>query len=280
MINFGSEPDGREPPMYGDNRHGGLPWGYWLISIGDTPGEPPLEDECGNVWGSVRDVFWFDRLGLTRGDPRRMTSCLEFLMSYLAIIDERFVGFEERTYDLFNSSPHLDEFLINFLKSKGLIEDREFRSRPRPTAEGRAVVAMLIATRDRGDAAHNVGLDWIEATSGLARGPDRRRVQNLVQEREEAASRMAYRFATGQVDNTFTVNLIGLKITPTIPVRSTLWSLDFPDQYARDRFYLWLLEHIDRWDKWSDLVIQQGARALTEYLMRLAFCDRFAEVEG
>lgn len=32
-------------------------------------------------------------------------------------------------------------------------------------------------------------------------------------------------------------------------------------------------EQIDRWDDWSDLVERQGARALTEHLMRLSFCD-------
>lgn len=48
------------------------------------------------------------------------------------------------------------------------------------------------------------------------------------------------------------------------------------DCYARDRFYLWLLERIDRWDVWTAMVEKQGPRALTEHLMKLAFADRFA----
>lgn len=52
------------------------------------------------------------------------------------------------------------------------------------------------------------------------------------------------------------------------------------DSYARDRFYLWLLERIDRWDDWSEMVRKHSARALTEHLIRLAFCDRFAGASG
>ena len=77
------------------------------------------------------------------------------------------------------------------------------------------------------------------------------------------------------------MKLIGLRITKEIPVRSTLWTMTWPDgdRLARDRFYLWLLERIDRWDAWSELVTRGGARALTEHFMKLAFCDRFAVAE-
>lgn len=74
------------------------------------------------------------------------------------------------------------------------------------------------------------------------------------------------------------VKLIGLYITKEIPVRSTLWTMSWPvgDTYARDRFYLWLMERIDRWDFWSEMVMKGGARALTAHFMKLAFCDRFS----
>lgn len=36
-----------------------------------------------------------------------------------------------------------------------------------------------------------------------------------------------------------------------------------------------VLERIDRWDAWSEMVTSQGTRALTEHFMKLAFCDRF-----
>jgi hypothetical protein len=35
-----------------------------------------------------------------------------------------------------------------------------------------------------------------------------------------------------------------------------------------------LLERIDGWDEWSEMVTRDGARALTEHFMKLAFCDR------
>lgn len=52
------------------------------------------------------------------------------------------------------------------------------------------------------------------------------------------------------------------------------------DRHSRDIFYLWLLERIDRWDAWTKMVEQQGTRALTEHLMKLAFADRFATITG
>jgi len=87
---------------------------------------------------------------------------------------------------------------------------------------------------------------------------------------------MMHRFATDTVGGDPIVKLIGLRITPEIPVRSTLWTMAWSDgdRYARDRFYIWLLERIDRWDEWSEMVTSQGARALTEHFMKLAFCDR------
>lgn len=87
---------------------------------------------------------------------------------------------------------------------------------------------------------------------------------------------MLHRFSTDTIDGLPSVKLIGLHITNEIPVRSTLWTMSWPaaDSYARDKFYLWLVERIDRWDHWSEMVSREGARALSEHFMKLAFCDR------
>lgn len=257
---------------YAENRHPDLPWGYWFTSVGEVPGEPPLVDENGREWNSLREAFWVGRLGLPMEHPKRVNDCLEFILSYLSITDGRFVEKEESVSDLFGDQAHLESFFNAFLEGAGIAE----RYNHGPTLEGGAVLLMLIATRTRDDADENIGLDWIAATSGLARGKELKTVADLADRRERAAARMAHRFATDTIAGKPIVKLIGLTITPEIPVRSTLWTMSFSEGYARDRFYLWLIERIDRWDAWSEMVSSQGTRALTEHFLKLAFADRFA----
>lgn len=268
---------GRGDERYGDGRHAELPWGYWLTSIGDVPGRPPLVDEDGREWGSVREAFWNGRLGLPSVYDHWANAIMEFIASYLAIMDGRFVPAEERVRDIFAGDRHLDRFFHAYMLASGLVQDCDGR----PTAEGRAVLMMLIATRTCEDAGEDVGLDWIVANRTVARSSQRTTAAQRVERAERVASRMAHRFATDTIGGQPVVKLIGLRITSEIPVRSTLWSMSWPggDRFARDRFYLWLLERIDRWDDWSAMVTQHGARALTEHFTRLAFCDRFLGAE-
>ncbi|ROT94006.1 hypothetical protein EB810_13035 [Altererythrobacter sp. FM1] len=265
-------PFGASKERYGDDRHPDLPWGYWMVSSGSVPGEPPLVDEDGREWGSVREAFWIDRLGLPSIHSGWMNAIMEFMGSYLAIADGRFVAPEERVRDIFLGDGHLDQFFRAYLLAAGLVSDTDGR----PTPEGRSVLLMLIATRTREDAEEEIGLDWITANRTNSGNSDRREAAEQVERRERVAARMAHRFVTDTIGNEPAVKLIGLRITREIPVRSTLWTMTWPDgdRLARDQFYLWLLERIDRWDDWSELVTRHGARALTEHFMKLAFCDR------
>ena len=257
---------------YGDNRHPDLPWGYWFVSTSDVPGQPPLVDEDGREWDSVREAFWIDRLGLPTIHSGWMNGIMEFMASYLAILDGRFVEPEERIRDIFLGDGHLDQFFRAYLLAAGLLSDTDGR----PTPEGRAALLMLVATRTREDAKDQIGLDWIIANRTVAGHSERREAAEQVERREGIAARMAHRFATDTIGKDPAVKLIGLRITREIPVRSTLWTMTWSDgdRLARDRFYLWLLERIDRWDAWSEMVTKDGARALTEHFMKLAFCDR------
>lgn len=267
-------PFGRSDERYGGGRHPDLPWGYWLVSKSDTPGHPPLVDEDGREWDSVREAFWEGRLGFKSIDQQTTNAILEFMASYLAIIDDRFVEPDEQVYDVFRGHGHFNKFYSAFLISAGLVDPH----RNDLTSEGRAVLLMLIATRTQSDAEEAVGLDWIVANQTVAKRPERKDVATQAEKAEQVASRMLHRFAIDTIDDRPAVKLIGLRITREIPVRSTLWSLTWPigHAYARDRFYLWLLERIDRWDDWSEMVTDKGSRALTEHLLRLAFCDRLA----
>ncbi len=271
MASYGSRDSGAGG-RYGGDRHPALPWGYWLTSVGPTPGEPPLIDEEGRRWGSVREAFWAGRLGLPLYWGAWSNAILEFMASYLAIIDHRFVPLEESAKDIFLGDRHFDTFFAAWMKSVSLVTGLPDRLTP----EGVAVLLMLIATRTSQDAEEAVGMAWIEANRGVGPLAERAAAEDAVRRGEEVAARMMHRFAVDTIAGLPAVKLIGLRITPAIPVRSTVWSMSWPDRdrHARDRFYLWLLERIDRWDDWSDLVARQGSRALTEHLMRLAFCDR------
>ena len=259
---------------YGDDRHPALSWGYWLVSTGSAHGQLPLLDEDGREWSSVREAFWEGRLGLPRIRSQSQHKILTFMANHLAVADGRFVRPEEQVRDIFLGDGHLNEFFRTFMVAAGLLSS----SNDRPTTEGQAVLAMLIATRSTEDGEENIGMDWIVANRTVAGQSERRKASEQVERSEKVAERMMYRFTTDSIGGVPVVKLIGLRITSEIPVRSTLWTMSWPDgdRHARDTFYLWLVERIDRWESWSEMVIDKGARALTEHFMKLAFCDRLA----
>ena len=263
----------REDGRYGDDRHPDLPWGYWLVSASDVPGRPPLLDEQGREWESVREAFWKGRMGLPEIYPHACNEIMEFMGSYLAILDGRFVPAEERAQDIFQGDRHLDLFFTTIMRAAGLVDARNGC----PTAEGRAVLAMLIATRRSKDADDDVGLSWIQANRTVAGHGLRLETADAAERAERVAARMRHRFALAMIGREPAIKLIVILVTKEIPVRSTLWSMTWSegDRHARDRFYLWLLKRIDRWDDWTEIVVKGGARSLTEHLLRLAFCDRF-----
>ena len=49
--------------------------------------------------------------------------------------------------------------------------------------------------------------------------------------------------------------------------------MTFPDQYARDRLFAWLVHRIERWEAWTALASKHGAQAFTEHILRLRFAD-------
>ena len=257
---------------YGEGRHPDLPWGYWLTSSGRVHGEPPLIDEDGKEWDSVREAFWSGRLGLPDFYHRWVEGVLGFMMSYLAVHDSRFIEKEERIQDLFSGDGHLEQFFFTFMVAIGLLETHQ-----KLTPEGRAVLQMLIATRSEDESRDAVGADWIIANRSFIPHDKRRKAAEMVQEREIVASRMRNRFAADNIDGCPVVKLVIFKVTDEIPLRSTIWSMSWEvgDRQARDTFYLWLLERIDRWDAWTEMVEEHGTRALTEHLMKLSFADRF-----
>lgn len=84
---------------YERRRNPNLPWGYWC-RVNDQEW-PPLFDEDGREWRSLREYFWIERLGMASASEHDREHALEVLLSVLVAIDRRVIGIEEKVIDLF-----------------------------------------------------------------------------------------------------------------------------------------------------------------------------------
>lgn len=263
-----------EPP-YESVRNPHLPWGYWLISTEEYDGREFL-DEDGRVWSSVREALWVGRLGMPPVHIVTMNESLEFLSSVLAILDRRIIGIEERAYDVFANDWGGSRFYALWLSSQGLIDQRSNNSVSLEgplSPEGRAILVALASTRSAKDAPLPLGLRWIKAREGLDHGFDKEAVQDLVSRQETYARSLEYSFSRCELAGEPAVKFVGPDIRPNIPYRSTIWSMVFPDEYARDRFYIWCHERIDMWESWGEIARRHGASSLSSHFLNLRFCD-------
>lgn len=65
-----------------------------------------------------------------------------------------------------------------------------------------------------------------------------------------------------------------------LPMAETHWTIQFAENYQRDRLYVWLLAQADRWQDWLTIARHQRAGALTEHLLTLfiaQFCDECSD---
>lgn len=266
---------------YERRRNCALPWGYWLVANGERPGWPPLEDEDGRGWDSVRQAFWQGRLGMPHVGDEAMTESLEFLLSVLAILDRRIIGLEERAMDIFDRNWGMSRFYAQWLHSQRLIDPSGMSgvSLEGPLSpEGRAILVMLASTRTPADAPLPIGMSWISAHRGLDHGFERADVEELVSRQEVHAQALDYRMVRVEIAGRPALRMLGPDVRPSIPRRRTVWSMVYPDYYARDRFYLWAHERIDRWEHWGGMAGREGAAALSAHLLALQFCDREIEI--
>ena len=119
-----------------------------------------------------------------------------------------------------------------------------------------------------------IGLPTLKSFHGLAHSPDQAQRDRLIAQQERATLHLQYRFGRKDIAGQPAIVLAGVGLGPNIPLTRVLWSVTFADDYARDRMLFWLHERIDRWPDWGELAYRQGARALSERLMQLAFADR------
>jgi hypothetical protein len=74
------------------------------------------------------------------------------------------------------------------------------------------------------------------------------------------------------------IKLLGHGLGGHIPLTRVLWSMTFPDDYARDRMFCWLAHRLDRWQAWGEMAAEQGAQALSEHLLQLRFADELIDL--
>ncbi|OBX17783.1 hypothetical protein A9995_14820 [Erythrobacter sp. QSSC1-22B] len=264
---------------YERRKNPNLPWGYWLTAVGEVDGWPPLVDDEGNHWNSVREAFWVSRLAMGRiTQSSIMHQELEFMLAMLCAIERRIIPIEERALDFFQSWDQ-SRFYGAFLHGQALLEpDPGSGLDTKLAPEAHAVILMLASTRSPEDAPMPIGLPTLRAYHGLNAGINAETRKTIIAAQERAAQTLQYRFQREQIGQASGIVLVGDALGPNVPLRRKLWSTTLPDPYARDRMYLWLHERIDRWPVWGELAYRRGARALSEHLMLVKFCDEPIEL--
>lgn len=258
-----------DPRGYGDLRHPDLPWGYWLLQ---NPAINGLMDEEGKVWPSLRDYLWEGRLCMTSSQAYPVDEGCELLLAILHAMSIRFVTQEQTVQNFFLGIWREARFFRAWLCGQGLTQGSEV------TVEGRAVMRMLAATR-RVDAPDLAPLEFptLHPWNGLDRGTTRQQRERVMAAQEALGRMLRYRFIRQAVAGQPAIALIGYELGNNIPLTRVLWTLTFPDDYARDRLFGWLSHQLDRWSAWGELAANSGSRALSEHLLLLRFADEMID---
>lgn len=252
-----------DPRGYANERLSDLPWGYWLRK---DPAAEGLVDENGEVWKSLRHYLWQGRLSM--GSVLNLDLASEQLLAVLHAASNRRVTREEAVHEFFFEVWRESWHYLAWLEGQDLTERREV------TVEGRAILRMLAATR-RTDVADLAPLDFptLHPWNGLDLGTTRAEREQVMAEQEALGRALRYRFVREPVAGRAGIKLIGHEMGNNIPLTRVLWTLSFPDDYARDRLFGWLSHHLDRWQAWGELAADNGSRALSEHLLLLRFAD-------
>jgi hypothetical protein len=214
---------------------------------------------------------------IARDDTRNQE--LEFLLAVLVALDRRIIGTEERALDLFGGWDRSRHYMAWLEGQELLMRRPQANQNAELSSEGRAVLVMLASTRSAEAAPLPIGLPTLKAFHGPAGRPDEEQHECVIAAQEQATRHLQYRFDRQDIGGLPSIRLAGAGLGPNVPLTRVLWSTVFPDAYARDRMLFWLHERIDRWPAWGELAYDQGARALTERFLQLAFADKVIETD-
>lgn len=259
---------------YERRRNPNLPWGYWCIA---TEGQHGITDETGQHWNSLREYLWCDRLGMVRGSAREFDQQCELLLAVLAAIARRVVHVEERVVEFFGGSWEVTRHYACWLEAQGLVETGFSGG---ITPEGHAILVMLASTRGAGAAPIPIGLPVIAPQRGYDWGATRDERERVIAANMTFTRGLPNRFERTELGDEFGIRLMGLPEGPNVPLARVLWALSFEDGHARDRFFVWAINRLDRWQAWADIARRNGAQALSEHFLALAHADRPALDSG
>lgn len=255
---------------YDQIRDARLPWGYWLRLQSD-PGSVAYIDEEGRSWPSVRDAFWGGRLRMSTVLQHQQDEQLEIVLAALAARDRDLRQPIEYGSDVYGGSDVFFRLHCYWLQSIGLIGGHE-RSSPfdcQTTPEGRAVVAMLLATRSPKLLGVPIGREAVRLMGIMPSTEPISDFECLAEVERAAGARLGNAFVRETVGRNFVIRLIRRDFDGIMPTARTVWSAGFPSEIARDRLYRWLVDRIDRWDDWGHQAFKSGAPALTARLLSL-----------
>lgn len=240
-----------------------LPWGWWLRAHGGA-----LEDENGLRWHSVRDAYWHGHLRFPSSELKEEQQ--ELLLRVLNAIERRGTYGQETLHDLLGGDLMHWRFYQCWLASIGVLEiDARNTVFDAPLSiGGRSILLMLRATRDP-EWIDLPFIDIVEAIGAADRtAADDGRAQSLAAFERGVMRRPAV-FARERLGNSHLVTLTAITVGARMPTRKVIWSLPFEAEMARDDFFAWLAERVDRWDDWRTLAYDRGATALTQRFLTL-----------
>lgn len=242
-----------------------LPWGCWLrIDPADGVAEF-VDDATGERWSTIRDALWHGRLGMGSG-PIGILPALEFLHGVLSQWARRKPDSRELISDMFSGDSAFQGWYLAWLTREGLIAWRDGL-----TAEGWAVLHMLMATRPQDVRKERPGRATVAQLVELGLGPEEREAR--LARVEEAALQWGVGFRRTRVGAWPHVILVRRGEGP-VPVRETVWSLRFETEEQRDSFYEWLCLRLDRWPAWAELAGRHPHLELTQHLLMVLAVSR------
>lgn len=236
-----------------------LPWGCWLrIEPGDGTTAEFVDDATGERWSTIRDAFWHGRLGMGDG-PIGILPALEFLHGVLSQWARRKPDSREVTTDMFFGNSMFQGWYLTWLTREGLVAWRDGL-----TAEGWAVLHMLMATRPQDVRKDRPGRATVAQLVELGLGPEEREAR--LARVEQAALKWGVGFRRTKIGAWPHVILVK-RGEGEVPVLETSWSLRFENEEQRDAFYEWLCVRLDRWPAWAEMAGRSRHPELTQHLL-------------
>ena len=246
-----------------------LPWGYWLRleRLGDR--SDLFVDPDGGEWNSLRDAFWFGRLGMPAADVGPHHDILEIMLVVLMNLCRGSSSELELTFDAFGGNQAAGRLFGLWMRSIGLIHPKSpgglgFGG---VTPEGRSALLMLGATRPQAVRAMRPSSVSVRTLATLGMGPADGEAR--MREVEEGSVAWPTAFQRRDVGKRFAIVLVKRDVDAPVPVARTAWSQTFTAQRDRDALYEWICRRIDRWEAWGDLAWGDGGAKLTSHLLSL-----------